>query len=281
MKTVLEQLEILRLIVKDNYGAIGLAILTFIVIIALMAPYLPLPDPNDISAPAFLPPSFDHPLGTDNLGRDLLSRVIWGARTSLSVGIVAAGISATIGILLGALAGFFGGKVDDVISRIIEIFLMMPTFFLVLLIVAVFGSSITYIMIVIGLTTWPTTARITRAQVLSVKELAFVEAARASGASSWRILFRHVLPNAIHPAIANMVLQMGQAIMIEAALSYLGLGDPNYPSWGRIIYEGQPYILTAWWIPLFPGIALVLTVLAINFVGDASLRILSPKLRTL
>jgi len=278
---MLEQLEILRLIVKDNYGAIGLAILTFIVIIALMAPYLPLPDPNDISAPAFLPPSFDHPLGTDNLGRDLLSRVIWGARTSLSVGIVAAGISATIGILLGALAGFFGGKVDDVISRIIEIFLMMPTFFLVLLIVAVFGSSITYIMIVIGLTTWPTTARITRAQVLSVKELAFVEAARASGASSWRILFRHVLPNAIHPAIANMVLQMGQAIMIEAALSYLGLGDPNYPSWGRIIYEGQPYILTAWWIPLFPGIALVLTVLAINFVGDASLRILSPKLRTL
>ena len=278
---MLEQLEILRLIVKDNYGAIGLAILTFIVIIALMAPYLPLPDPNDISAPAFLPPSFDHPLGTDNLGRDLLSRVIWGARTSLSVGIVAAGISATIGILLGALAGFFGGKVDDVISRIIEIFLMMPTFFLVLLIVAVFGSSITYIMIVIGLTTWPTTARITRAQVLSVKELAFVEAARASGASSWRILFRHVLPNAIHPAIANMVLQMGQAIMIEAALSYLGLGDPNYPSWGRIIYEGQPYILTAWWIPLFPGIALVLTVLAINFVGDASLRTLSPKLRTL
>lgn len=276
-----EQLEILRLIVKDNYGAIGLAILMFITIIALMAPYLPLPDPNDISAPAFSPPSFDHPLGTDNLGRDLLSRIIWGARTSLSVGIVAAGISATIGILLGALAGFFGGKVDDVISRIIEIFLMMPTFFLVLLIVAVFGSSITYIMIVIGLTTWPTTARITRAQVLSVKELAFVEAARASGASSWRILFRHVLPNAIHPAIANMVLQIGQAIMIEAALSYLGLGDPNYPSWGRIIYEGQPYILTAWWIPLFPGIALVLTVLAINFVGDAFLRILSPKLKTL
>ena len=278
---MLKQLEVFKLIVKDNYGAVGLLILSFISILALLAPYLPLPDPNDISAPAFLPPSAEHPLGTDNLGRDLLSRILWGARTSLSVGIVAAGISAIIGILLGAIAGFFGGKVDDVISRIIEIFLMMPTFFLVLFIVAVFGSSILYIMVIIGLTTWPTTARITRAQVLSVKELAFVEAARAAGASSWRILFKHVLPNAIHPAIANMVLQIGQAIMIEAALSYLGLGDPNYPSWGRIIYEGQPYILTAWWIPLFPGIALVLTVLSINFIGDAFLRILSPKLKTL
>ncbi len=273
--------EKLKLFLKDRYGLAGIIIFSFIVIVALLAPYLPIPDPNDISAKAFLPPSPKHPMGTDHLGRDLLSRVIWGARTSLAVGIIAAGISALVGIVLGALAGFFGGVIDDVISRIIEIFLMMPTFFLVLFIVAVFGSNMAYVMIVIGLTTWPTTARITRAQVLSVREMTFVEAARAVGASSKRILFRHVLPNSIHPAIANMVLQIGQAIMIEAALSYLGLGDPNFPSWGRIIYEGQPYILTAWWIPLFPGIALVLTVLSVNLMGDAFLRILTPRFRTL
>lgn len=273
--------EKLGLFLRDKYGLAGLTIFLFIVMIALLAPYLPIPDPNDMSAKAFLPPSSKHPLGTDHLGRDLLSRVIWGARTSLAVGIIAAGISALVGIMLGALAGFFGGVVDDVISRIIEIFLMMPTFFLVLFIVAVFGSNITYVMVVIGLTTWPTTARITRAQVLSVREMAFVEAAKAVGASSRRILFKHVLPNSIHPAIANMVLQIGQAIMIEAALSYLGLGDPNFPSWGRIIYEGQPYILTAWWISLFPGIALVLTVLSVNLMGDTFLRVVTPKFRTL
>ncbi len=278
MRRLLSQFKQL---LKDRYGLTGTIIFAFMVAIALLAPYLPIPDPNDISAKAFLPPSPKHPLGTDHLGRDLLSRIIWGARTSLAVGIIAAGISALVGIMLGALAGYFGGIVDDVISRIIEIFLMMPTFFLVLFIVAVFGSNMAYIMIVIGLTTWPTTARITRAQVLSVREMTFVEAARAVGAGSRRILFKHVLPNAIHPAIANMVLLIGQAIMIEAALSYLGLGDPNFPSWGRIIYEGQPYILTAWWIPLFPGIALVLTVLSVNFIGDAFLRVMTPRFKTL
>lgn len=278
MRRLLSQFKQL---LKDKYGLTGTIIFAFMVAIALLAPYLPIPDPNDISAKAFLPPSPKHPLGTDHLGRDLLSRIIWGARTSLAVGIIAAGISALVGIMLGALAGYFGGIVDDVISRIIEIFLMMPTFFLVLFIVAVFGSNMAYIMIVIGLTTWPTTARITRAQVLSVREMTFVEAARAVGAGSRRILFKHVLPNAIHPAIANMVLLIGQAIMIEAALSYLGLGDPNFPSWGRIIYEGQPYILTAWWIPLFPGIALVLTVLSVNFIGDAFLRVMTPRFKTL
>ena len=278
MRRLLSQFKQL---LKDKYGLTGTIIFAFMVAIALLAPYLPIPDPNDISAKAFLPPSPKHPLGTDHLGRDLLSRIIWGARTSLAVGIIAAGISALVGIMLGALAGYFGGIVDDVISRIIEIFLMMPTFFLVLFIVAVCGSNMAYIMIVIGLTTWPTTARITRAQVLSVREMTFVEAARAVGAGSRRILFKHVLPNAIHPAIANMVLLIGQAIMIEAALSYLGLGDPNFPSWGRIIYEGQPYILTAWWIPLFPGIALVLTVLSVNFIGDAFLRVMTPRFKTL
>jgi len=156
----------------------------------------------------------------------------------------------------------------------------MPTFFLVLFIIAVFGSNILYEMIVIGLTTWPATARIMRAQVLSVKEAPFVEASRAAGAGSWRILFRHVVPNAIYPAIANTILLIGNAIMIEAALSYLGLGDPNMPSWGRIIYEGQPYVVSAWWISFFPGLFLVITVLSINFIGDALMRIYTPRLRT-
>lgn len=271
----------LHLVIKDTQGALGVAILGFITLLAVAAPYLPIPNPDEMNAPSFQPPSLEHPLGTDNLGRDLLSRVIWGARTSLMVGVIAAGISAVIGILLGAIAGYFGGKIDNAISRIIEIFLMIPTFFLVILIVALYGSSVFHTMIVIGLTSWPSTARITRAQVMSVKELMFVEAARALGASSWRILFRDVLPNSIHPAVANTILQIGNAIIVEAALSYLGLGDPNNPSWGRIIYEGQAYILTAWWISLFPGIALVVTMLAINLLGEAFLKALTPKLKTM
>jgi len=266
-------------IFRDPYGAAGSAIFLFMVAIALLAPYLPIPDPGSIDFPKFLPPSHSHPFGTDYLGRDVLSRVIWGARVSLSVGLIAAGISAAIGILLGAIAGFFGGLTDNVVNSLIEIFLMMPTFFLVLVIVAIFGSNLFYIMIVIGLTTWPVTARIMRAQTMSVKEMLFVEAARALGADSKRLLFLHVMPISIYPAIANTILSIGNAIMIEAALSYLGLGDPNLPSWGRIIYEGQPYVTSAWWIALFPGVFLVLTVLSINFIGDAFMRLYSPGLR--
>jgi len=271
-------IETFKRLVKDRYGLAGITILSIMIIIGVLAPYLPLPDFNATIFHRFIPPSPDHPLGTDYLGRDLLSRVIWGARISLLAGFVAAGIASVIGIILGTIAGYYGGAVDIIISRIIEIFFVIPTFFIALTLAAIYGSNIYLLMIIIGVTTWPVTARIMRAQVMIVKEFLYIEAAKAVGANDLRIIIRHILPVAIQPAIANSILLVGNAIMIEAGLSYLGLGDPNYPSWGRLIYEGQPYISTAWWISVFPGIFLVATVLGLNFLGDALYRILTPRI---
>lgn len=262
---------------RDSAGIAGLILLAIIISMAILAPYLPIPDPYSIEYDRFLPPSYQHLFGTDHLGRDVLSRIVWGARTSIIVGIIAAGISAVIGVFLGALAGYMSGLVDDLLSRIIDVFLMIPAFFLILVIVAVFGSNLIYVMIVIGLVIWPTNARIMRAQALSIRERLFVEAARAVGASTPRILLRHVIPNGVQPVIANSILQMAQAIIIEAALSFIGLGDPNIVSWGKMIYEGMPYLTTYWWIPVAPGMAIVITVFAINLVGDALGRIMTPE----
>jgi len=271
----------IRELAFDRYGVTGLLMLATISILAALAPCLPIPYFNSMDFPRMLPPSPQHPFGTDHLGRDMLSRVLWGARTSLMVGIAAAGISSLIGIILGSLAGYFGGRIDEVVSGVTNIFLVIPTFFLALILLALFGSSIYLVMIAIGVTTWPTTARVMRAQVLSAKERLFVEAARAVGATDLYILFRLVVPSALPPALAYTILQVGSAIMIEAGLSYLGLGDPNFPSWGRMIYEGQIYITTAPWIALIPGAFLVYTVLGINFLGYSLLKLLTPKLREL
>lgn len=263
---------------RDPAGVVGLFMLLTIVSLAVLAPHLPISDPYSIEYDKFLPPSLEHPFGTDHLGRDILSRIIWGARTSIIVGIIAAGISAVIGVFLGAFAGYMSGLIDDFLSRIIDVFLMIPAFFLILVIVAVFGSNLIYVMIVIGLVIWPTNARIMRAQALSIRERLFVEAARAVGSGTFRILTRHVIPNGIQPVIANSILQMAQAIIIEAGLSFIGLGDPNIVSWGKMIYEGMPYLTTYWWVPVAPGIAIVLTVFAINLIGDALGRILTPEI---
>jgi peptide/nickel transport system permease protein len=270
---------VLQAIIRDRYGLAGLAILLSIATLGALAPLLPLPDFNAIIFPRFSPPSLEHPFGTDHLGRDVLSRVIWGARTSLLVGIVAAGIASLIGIVVGTVAGYYGGIVDAVLSRVMDIFFLIPAFFMALLLVSIYGSNIYLIMLVIGVTTWPAVARIMRAQVLVAKELPYVEAARAIGAGDLWIILRHVIPASIQPAIANSILLIANAIMSEAGLSYLGLGDPNYPSWGRLIYEGQPYISSAWWISIFPGLLLTITVLGLNFLGDALYRVLSPRLR--
>ncbi len=272
-------LQVMQFILRDRFGLAGLVIVCAMSFLALIVPYLPLPRPDSISFKAFLPPSENHPFGTDNLGRDVLSRVLWGTRVSLAVGIVAAGTASLIGIILGAISGFYGGIVDSIISRLIEIFLVIPAFFLALLIVAILGSNIFYIMLVIGVTSWPTTARIIRSQVLAVKEQPYVEAARAVGAPPLYMLIKHILPQSLAPALAYTVLLISRAMIIEAGLSYIGLGDPNLPSWGRMIYEGQPYILSAWWISFFPGLFLSLTVLGWNFLGDALNRYINPKLR--
>ncbi len=273
-------IQIIKLLIRDKYGVAGLLIISMIIAIGISAPYLSLPDFNSTEFPRLEPPSLEHLLGTDYLGRDMLSRVVWGARISILVGFVAAGLSAVIGILLGTLAGYYGGLIDYVISRIIEIFFMIPTFFLALTLAAIYGSNIYMLMLIIGLTTWPVTARVMRGQVLVAREFLYVEAVKAIGASDLRIISRYIIPVSIQPAIANTILQVGNAIMIEAALSYLGLGDPNYPSWGRLIYEGQPYVATAWWTSVIPGIFLLITVLGINFLGDALNRILNPRIST-
>jgi peptide/nickel transport system permease protein len=268
----------LREIMGDSKGLAGLIMVLSIACMGFSAPYLPIPSYDSIDFPRFRSPYLEHPLGTDHLGRDLLSRVIWGARVSLMVGFVAAGIAALIGILLGTVAGYYGGIVDAIVSRITDIFFVIPTFFIAVTLAAIYGSNIALIMLIIGLTTWPVTARIMRAQVIVVKELPYVEAVKAIGANSLRIIARHIIPASIQPAIANTILQVANAVVIEAGLSYLGLGDPNLPSWGRIIYEGQPYISSAWWISIFPGIFLLITVAGLNLLGDAIYRKLTPRI---
>lgn len=262
---------------KDKFGVIGLIILGTIAMLAILAPYLPIANPVILTYTPLQPPSLEHPMGTDALGRDLLSRVIWGGRTSIAVGFMAAFISLVIGLTLGGVAGYYGGLLDDLLCRITDIFLVIPVFFLALFIVAIYGGNIFYVMIVIGFLIWPSNARITRAQVLTVKEREFVQASKVIGVSNFRILFYHIIPNSIQPVIANTILQSAGAMITEAGLSFLGLGDPNAITWGKMIYHGQSFITTCWWLSFFPGLMLLLTTFALHLIGDAVTRILSPK----
>jgi peptide/nickel transport system permease protein len=263
---------------SSRYGLAGLIMFLTMLIMALFAPVIAPYKPTDISHDMLSPPSKVHPFGTDHLGRDVFSRVVHGARVSLTVGFVAAGLSALIGIVIGALSGYIGGVFDEVISKIIDSFLMFPVFFLILIIVAVFGRNLVYIMLVIGLTTWPSNARIMRAQTMSIKEKAFVKIARANGESPTRIIFTHIIPNGMYPVVANSAMQIGGAILTEAALSFLGLGDPSVVSWGKMINDARSYMLFAWWSIVFPGIFTVITVVTFSFIGDGLQQALYPKL---
>jgi len=255
----------------------GLVMVSSIAILAAAVPYLNLPHFNSMEFPRLVPPSYRNPFGTDHLGRDIFTRVLWGARISLMIGFCAAGLASLIGIALGSISGYFRGRVGMVIDAIIDIFQVIPAFFLALVLLVIFGSSIYLLIIAITVTTWPMVARIMRAQVMSVKERLFVEAARAIGAGNLRILFKHVIPHALPPALAYTILEIGAAIMMEAGLSYLGLGDPNYPSWGRMIYEGQVYVISAPWISLTPGAFVVYTLTGINLLGNGLMRVLVPR----
>lgn len=267
----------LKLYFKDFKGIIGLAILVVFIIMAVFAPLIAPYNPDSMSDDVLQSPSLNHLFGTDHLGRDLFSRIVFGSRISLSVGFVAAGLSAIIGIFIGSFSGYYGGITDDIVSKIIDTFLMIPAFFLILIIVSIFGSNIIYIMFVIGLTTWPRNARLMRAQALSIREKTFITVARSTGESKNRILFGHVIPNGVFPVIANSALQMGGAILTEAALSFIGLGDPNLTSWGKLIYQGRPYMTYAPWTIVIPGIFVVLAVLAFSFIGDGLQFTFNPK----
>jgi peptide/nickel transport system permease protein len=256
----------------------GLVIVLIALGVALLAPWLAPYSPYALIGQPLESPSRAHLMGTDQLGRDMLSILTYGTRISLAFGLGVALISLVMGILLGSIPGYFGGVVDDLFSRFFEIFLVIPQFILIITVVALFGNNIVYTMIVVGLTLWPSNAKIARAQVLTLKKRTYVKAARASGASDMRILVRHILPNGLYPLIANSTLQMAYAILLEASLSFLGLGDPNHPSWGQLLAAGN-LRRAAWWLWLFSGVAILFLVLGFNLVGDGIQTALNPRQR--
>jgi peptide/nickel transport system permease protein len=261
-------------------GPIGLAILVLVALAAIFAPVIAPDGPFKLGAPRLLAPGEEgHLLGTDHLGRDMFAQIVYGARVSLTIGLVAASISLVVGVLIGGVAGYFGGWWDILLGRMTDMFLIIPAFFLIIVVVATLGSSIIYVMVVIGLTAWPTSARLMRAQAIGLRDRTFIQALRALGESGPRILFRHVIPNGIQPLIANATLDIASAILIEAGLSFLGLGDPNKATWGRMIFDGRTTILTSWWASVLPGVAIVITVLGFYLVGDGISYVLNPRSR--
>jgi peptide/nickel transport system permease protein len=266
---------------KHKLAMAGLYILVFMYTLAIFAPFLATQSYEVVDPPnKLLPPSREHLMGTDNIGRDVFSRVVWGSRISLAVGFVAAAVAVALGVLVGSTAAYFGGRVDDILMRFTEIVMAFPTFFLLLTIVSIVERSIFNIMLVIGFTSWPSLARMVRGQILSLREQEFTEAARALGATDVRIIFRHILPNAMAPVIVSTTIRIGGAILSESSLSFLGLGVPEpFPSWGSILSAGRTYLLQAPWITTFPGIFIFLTVLAFNYVGDGLRDALDPRLK--
>jgi len=266
---------------KKNHLAIaGLFVILTIATIAVSAPLIAPYNPTAIDVYNVLSaPGTDHLLGTDELGRDVLSRMIWGSRVSLKVGFVAVGIAISIGIMIGALSGFYGGKLDAVLMRFVDIMLAFPTFFLILAVIAIVEPSISTIMIVIGFTSWMDVSRLVRAEILGLKERDFVLAAKAIGASDLRVIFRHILPNALSPVFVSATFGVAGAILVESGLSFLGLGvQPPDPSWGNILTSGKNYITVAWWLSLYPGFAILITVLSYNLVGEGLRDALDPRL---
>jgi peptide/nickel transport system permease protein len=266
---------------RNPLAVSGAAVIFFLFIIAVLAPLIAPYDPKLINTADILAaPSASHWFGTDDLGRDVLSRMIYSARISLAVGFVAVGIATVIGIIIGAMAGYYGGWLDSTLMRFVDIMLCFPTIFLILAVIAILGPSIWNIMIIIGLTSWMGVSRLVRAEFLTLKERDFVVAARAVGAKDTRIIFRHILPNAMAPVLVSAVLGVGGAILIESSLSFLGLGvQPPTPSWGNMLTAGKDNIEIAWWLSLFPGMAILVTVLGYNLLGEGLQDALNPRLK--
>ncbi len=270
---------------RNRLAIMGLVIMLLLYIITLMTPLIAPFDPTeqgDIVMMRYLSPSFEHLMGTDKFGRDILSRVLYGARISLTIGFVAMGIGVVLGTTLGATAGYFGKAVDTVIMRFTDMMLSIPRLILLIVIVALFDQpSIWLVVVVLGLTGWMGVARIVRGEVLSLREREFVQAARALGMSDGRIITRHIIPNTLAPIIVYATLGIGNTILVEAGLSFLGLGvQPPTPSWGNMIADGRDALITAWWIATFPGLAIVFTVTAFNLLGDGLRDALDPRMRT-
>ncbi len=274
---------VLRALLHSRLAVAGLVVLALVTLAALLggavAPY----DENAVDVPGRLQgPSLAHPFGTDELGRDVLSRVLVAARVSLQIGVVSVGIALAVGVAVGLVAGFYGGRVDDLLMRAMDVLFAFPAILLAIAIVAVLGPGLVNAMLAIGIVYVPIFARVTRASVLTVREEVYVRAARSLGAGDLRLLRAHVLPNVLTPVIVQTSLSLAFAILSEAALSFLGLGvQPPTPSWGRMLFEGRGFVEQAWWMGVFPGLAIFLTVLSFNVVGDALRDALDPRQRSL
>lgn len=270
-----------RILRRNAMFILGLVIVLGVTLAAVFAPLIAPFDPNELHLDAILKaPCSEFPLGTDRLGRDVLSRLLYGGRVSLWVGFVAVGISISIGALLGLVSGYFGGLVDEIVMRFVDIMLCFPSFFLILAVVAFLEPSLFNIMVVIGLTSWMGVARLVRAETLTLREREFVSAARLAGTSTWRIMTRHILPNAMAPVTISAILGVGGAILIESGLSFLGLGvQPPQASWGNMLMDGKSVIEEASWLSLFPGLAILITVLGYNLLGESLRDFLDPRLK--
>lgn len=270
---------LLKKTLSNPLALAGFVIILAVLVLALLAPVIAPYDPDEINVKSILlTPSVRHWMGTDGLGRDVFSRMLYGGRVSLLVGLVAVGISTAIGIVLGALAGYYRGWVDTVIMRLVDIMLSIPSFFLILAVIAFLTPSIINIMIVIGLTSWMGVTRLVRAEFLSLSEREFVMASRTLGAKDFRLIFTHLLPNSLTPIIVSSVLGVASAVLLESGLSFLGLGvQPPQASWGNILTDGKEYIQFAWWLSLFPGLAILVTVLGYNLLGEGLRDALDPR----
>jgi peptide/nickel transport system permease protein len=269
-----------KAVLRNPNALFGIAFLALVVVAALIAPILYPDDPLSMVATPLLWPGQDpsFPLGSDSLGRDVLAGLMWGSRVSLTVGIAATALGLGIGIVIGAVAGYFGGWIDDVLVRIIEIFQTLPSFVLLVVLVAIAGPTIWTITGAIAIVSWPMVARLTRAEFRSLREKDFVMAARSLGYGHLRIIFREILPNALPPLIVTASVMVASAILMEAAVSFMGLGDPNVVSWGSMIGEGRDLIRTAWYLTALPGLAIVFTVLSLNLIADGLNDALNPRL---
>ncbi len=273
-------IEALRMFMRNPSAIVGMVLLGLIVLVSLFGPVVYPADPFEIRWAPMTPPfSEDAWLGTDYLGRDVLTTLIYGGRATLLVGAVAALLSVLIGISIGAFAGFYGGRTDAWLMRITEFFQVLPALLFAMVVVALFTPTLVTVTIAIGIVIWPGTARLTRGEFIKVRGMDFVRAERSIGAGSARIMWRVILPNAFPPLVVSATLAVGSAILFEAGLSFLGLGDPNQMSWGLMIGSSRQYVLTSWWAVTFPGAAIFVTVLAVSLIGDGLNDALNPKLR--
>ncbi|SEQ17996.1 peptide/nickel transport system permease protein [Faunimonas pinastri] len=261
-------------------GILGLALVTLLILVGLFGPSLLTVDPLATNPAATLQaPSAAHLFGTDNLGRDTLAGIVAGARTALLVGFLSVAFALVLGLAIGATAGYYGGALDAVLDRVIQLFIIIPRLFLAMTLVSLFGTSIWTVIVTIGLVSWPQVARLTRAEFKTLRRAEYVEATIAAGATTLRVILRHLIPNTLPTLIANASLLMSAAILLEAGLAFFGLSDPSRVSWGSMLSNAQQFLLVSFWMPLFPGLALSITGLGLNLLGDSLTRALSPKLR--